>query len=287
MISMAYLIAQVSDIHIGGPAAGSGDRFSAALNEINAMIRKPDLVLLTGDLTHHGSAEEWNELRDRLEALTVPWEAIPGNHDQGIAEIAGHRSITAGPVRLVLVDSAREIFDAEDAAWLDEELGVESDRPTVIAIHHPPFETGIWWMDRVGMTGLELFEATVRRHPQVAQVLSGHVHRALTTRWGTCSLWVCPSTAVTVALDLDRADGPAETAEGPAFSLHAYTSSVDGGTDVGIVSHVVPVGPAAARTSIEGTAPEFVSWVRSVQADHEESGRTRPEHPRRSGHEAQ
>lgn len=255
---MAYVIAQISDVHIGGPDPGNGERFSMALDVINAMTRAPDLVLLTGDLTHNGTPVEWDEFRVRLEVLRVPWEAIPGNHDRDIVELAGHRSMDAGPLRLALVDSSRDVFSGSDASWLDEELAAHPDRTTIIAIHHPPFETGIWWMDCVGLAGRELFEAVVRRHPQVIKVLSGHVHRPIQTTWGTCALWVCPSTATSIAADLDPHHDPAETAEGPAISLHAYTGN-------GIVSHLVPVGAAAARSPIGAVAPDFIRWVRGVQ----------------------
>lgn len=254
------MIAQLSDIHIGGMNAGSGERFSAALAEVNRMSRQPDLVLLTGDLTHNGTAVEWDEFKDRLRVLDAPWAAIPGNHDRDIAEIAGHRSLAAGPLRLVLLDTSTDVFTTDDEVWLDAELMRHPDVPTVVAIHQPPFETGIWWMDCLGLKGADLFERVVRRHEQVIKVLSGHVHRLIQTNWGGCSLWVCPSTAVALAGDLDPAHDPAETAEAPTFSLHAYTGK-------GIVSHVVPVGPEAHRTLIEPSAPEFIAWVRGIQAD--------------------
>jgi 3',5'-cyclic-AMP phosphodiesterase len=233
---MAYVIAQISDIHIGGPKPGNGERFSMAIDEINAMTLLPDMVLLTGDLTQNGTAAEWDELRDRLAVLRVPWEAIPGNHDRSIAELAGHRAIDQGPLRLVLIDSSNDEFTATDASWLEDELSAHPDRPTIVAIHHPPFETGIWWMDCIGLTGAELFEDVVRRHAQVAKVLSGHVHRVIQTNWGSCALWVCPSTAVAIAPDLDPDHDPAETAEPPMLSLHMYKTGV-------VVSHVVTVGP--------------------------------------------
>lgn len=257
-----FVIAQLSDIHIGGPNAGSGERFSAAVAEINGMSRQPDLVLLTGDMTHSGTASEWAECKERLRPLRAPWSAIPGNHDRAISEIAGHRSAAAGPLRLVLLDTSGDDFTTDDEAWLEAELSLHPDSPTVVAIHQPPFETGIWWMDCVGLKGADLFEATVRRHEQVLKVLSGHVHRLIQTNWGACSLWVCPSTSVAVAGDLDPAHDPAETAEAPMFSLHAYTGT-------SIVSHLVPVGPAAQRSLIEPNAPDFVKWVRGVQEDRE------------------
>ena len=253
---VAYVIAQLSDTHIGGPHAGSGERLSMAISEINAMGRPPDLVLLTGDLTHDGTTAQWDEVRSRLAELLPPWEAIRGNHDHDLPALAGHRTTEAGPLRLVLLDTSREVFTTDDAAWLDDQLRSDP-RPTIVALHHPPFETGIWWMDSIGLDGQRRFEDVVRRHAHVLKVLSGHVHRAIQTQWGSCSLWVGPSTAVAVAVDLDPAHAPAESAEPPAFSLHAYTA---GGT---IVSHVVPVGPTASRRTIE--APELVERARGLQ----------------------
>jgi len=257
---MPYVIAQISDIHIGGPNAGSGERFSMALAEIGAMTSVPDLVLLTGDLTHNGLRAEWDELVARLDSLSVPWLAIAGNHDRGIDEVAGHRAVDAGPLRLILVDSSSDTFTSADAAWLEQALVADPTAPTMVAIHHPPFETGIWWMDCVGLDGKELFEDVVRRHPQVIKVLSGHVHRAIQANWGGCSLWVCPSTSVAVAADLDPRHEPSMTGEPPTFSLHAYTGAM-------IVSHIIPVGPTAARVPIAVDSPSFVEWAREVQPD--------------------
>jgi 3',5'-cyclic AMP phosphodiesterase CpdA len=261
---VAFTIAQLSDIHIGSPHAPSGENLSVAIDEINAMSRMPDLVLLTGDLTEGGTPSEWAELLERLAELRAPWEAIAGNHDRNIGELAGHRALDAGPLRLVLLDSSSDTFGPADATWLESELAAHADRPTLIAIHHPPFETGIWWMDCVGLEGADELEAVVRRHSQVIKVLSGHVHRTIQANWGSCPLWVCPSTAFSISIDLDPAHEPAESAEGPAFSLHAYTGNT-------IVSHVVPVGSAAQRSPIEPHAPEFISWVRDVQAQRPSS----------------
>lgn len=260
--STAYVIAQLSDTHVGGPNEGSGERLSQALAEIQSMTRRPDLVLLTGDLTHNGTDDEWAEFQERLGALTVPWEAIAGNHDRGIAALSGHRAMDAGPLRLVLLDTSDDTFDDDDAAWLERELTDNAGRPTVIAIHQPPFETGIWWMDCVGLKGMALFESVVRPHRHVIQVLAGHVHRLIQSNWDGCTLWVCPSTSVSVAADLDPFHDPAETAEGPSFSLHAYVNS-------GVVSHLVPVGAQATRNLIKEHAPEFITWVTGEQQRRE------------------
>ena len=151
-----YLLAQMSDIHIGGRNSGNGERFSAAIAEVNAMTRRPDLVLLTGDLTENGTPEEWEEFQERLSLLTVPWEAISGNHDRRLGEFRGHRARSAGPLQLVLLDTRTDVFTRADASWLDAQLTSLPNTPTVLAIHQPPFETGVWWMDCLGLKGGEL-----------------------------------------------------------------------------------------------------------------------------------
>lgn len=256
---MTYVIAQLSDTHVGDPGKPwATEHLRAAVDTINAMTRVPDLVLHTGDITHEATAGEWTTAKAELDRLVAPWVAIAGNHDAGIDELAGHRSIDAGPLRLVLLDGGSNEVSEADAAWLDAELTVHRDRRAVIALHAPPFETGIWWMDVVGLRGAERVEAVVRRHPHVERILSGHIHRAIQSNWGACVLWVCPSTSVTIAADLDPAHDPAETAEAPQIGLHAVTTE-------GIVSHLVPVGPTGDRTSIAAVAGDFVEWARSQQ----------------------
>lgn len=256
---MVLVIAQISDLHIGGPRAGNGERFSQAIESINAMTRQPDLVLVTGDITQVGDDAEWAEFHERIAALRPPWDALRGNHDLRVTDLVGHRALDLGSLRVVLLDTSSDEFTDADAVWLDAELGACVGRPTVIAIHHPPFETGIWWMDVVGLRGADRFEAVVRRHSHVRHVMSGHAHRPITTGWAGCIVTVCPSTAVSVAGDLDPAHDPAETDEPPMIALHAYLADT-------VVSHVVAVGPAAERSSIASKAPEFVAWARQQQA---------------------
>jgi 3',5'-cyclic-AMP phosphodiesterase len=259
---MAIVIAQISDVHIGGPKPGAGDRFSEAIAAINEMSRQPDLVLITGDLTHSGEPTEWAEFRERIGPLRATWDAVRGNHDRRIDAFAGHRSLDLGELHVVLADTSSDEFGEGDAAWLEADLAAHAGQPTAIAIHHPPFETGIWWMDCVGMRGADRFEAVVRQHLHVRHVMSGHVHRPITTAWAACLVTVCPSTSVAVAGDLDPGHDPSETNEPPMIALHAYLPAR-------VVSHVVAVGPTSARSSITSTAPEFVAWARGQQMERQ------------------
>jgi 3',5'-cyclic-AMP phosphodiesterase len=142
------------------------------------MSRQPDLVLVTGDPTHSGSQAEWDEFRARIAPPRAPWDAVRGNHDRRIEEHVGHRSLDLDELHVVLLDTSTDEFTDDDAVWLDSHLGLRA-QATAVALHHPPFETGIWWMDCVGLRGIDRFETVVRRHPHVRHVMSGHVHRPI------------------------------------------------------------------------------------------------------------
>lgn len=256
---MSVVIAQISDVHLGGPNEGSGERFSEAIDAINSMTRQPDLVLITGDLTHAGSETEWAEFRERVAPLRATWDAVRGNHDRRIDAHVGHRSLDVGGLHVVLLDTSSDEVTDDDAAWLDGHLGEHRAESIAVALHHPPFETGIWWMDCVGLRGIDRLEAVVRRHPQVRHVMSGHVHRPITTSWAGCLVTVCPSTSVAVAGGLDPRHDPAETSEPPMIALHAYLADT-------VVSHTIAVGSAARRSPISVNAPAFVDWARAERA---------------------
>src|SRR5262249_61769438 len=73
--------------------------------------------------------------------------------------------------------------DGERLRWLDAELSRAPDVPTLMAMHHPPFATGVRPWDELG--GIPPAELTalaegVGRHPQVRRLVSGHLHRTVT-----------------------------------------------------------------------------------------------------------
>ena len=247
------LVAQITDLHVAPDGSfmrqfvDSNELLARAVTYLNTMTPRPDVVLATGDLTDHGTAEEYALLREILGALEVPLFLVPGNHDEvdvlraeyGTPEYARDSFdyvVDDFPVRLLALDSTvigrhdGEISDAQ-LAWLDATLAAAPDRPTMVFLHHPPFETGVWWMDCIGLTGARELEAVVRRHPQVRLVVAGHVHRSVTSAWGTTIVSVAPSTCHQVAMALHPDCPPRMTNEPPMLALHQWTGDA-------FVSHV-------------------------------------------------
>ena len=218
--------------------------------------RRPECVLLTGDLVAEGLPEEYARLREMLAPLPMPVHPIPGNHDSREAlreAFSDHPLVaaTAGDafvqyvveldgLRVVMCDTKTESaggsFDGPRLTWLDSVLSGAGGDPVLVAMHHPPFETGIAAMDAIGLDGTDDLAAVLARHPSVALVVCAHVHRTGMATCGGVPVFLCPSTSVAIALDL-RPGAPGRLIrEPPGFALHV----VRGGGE--IVTHVQPLG---------------------------------------------
>jgi 3',5'-cyclic AMP phosphodiesterase CpdA len=264
---MTTLLVQLSDLHIkkpGSVAYGHVDTAAflrQAVESVGRLPQRPDAVVVTGDLTDFGRDDEYAHLRDLLAPLKSPVYLLPGNHDDraglrrafpdhGYLDIdsggdggAGFIQyvVTIGGLRLVAVDTVvagqahGEVCDAR-LAWLDACLAQDADTPTVVALHHPPFATGIGHMDRIGLRRSDDLAAVIARHRQVVRVIAGHLHRSIQAGWAGTLAMTAPSTAHQVCLDLADDATPGYAMEPPGFLVHHLP---DAGP---LVSHLMPVG---------------------------------------------
>lgn len=259
------LIAQITDFHVRAPGKLAYRRVDTAaylkraVGELMRCDPLPDVVLATGDLTEGGQAEEYEYVRELLAPITLPLYVIPGNHDEREtmrAAFSDHAylprvgflqyAVNDYPLQLLALDTVIPGAPGGDLCgerlgWLDAHLRKLPDKPTVVFMHHPPFNTGIRHMDDMGLANADAFGAIIERHPQVERVLCGHVHRAIQARYKGTVASICPGTAHHVKLDL-RPDAPAEfTLEPPAFQLHLWRE------DSGLVTHTASIGDYPAQ----------------------------------------
>jgi 3',5'-cyclic AMP phosphodiesterase CpdA len=254
------LLAQLTDLHIkprGRLAYDQVDTATALATVVAHLGRlnpAPDAVIATGDLVDAGQADEYEFLRELLAPLTQPVFLLPGNHDlRGPLRAVFHDHRYLGtdgpirytvetlPVRLVVLDSVVEyqphgVVDPLQLDWLDRQLEAAPGRPTIVALHHPPFKTGLAFMDRIRLSNGPDLAAVIRRHPQVERVLCGHLHRPIQTRWAGTLASTGPSTAHQLSLALNPDTPPAFRLEPLGYQLHLYTP------EDGLVSHTVSVG---------------------------------------------
>lgn len=238
------ILCQISDLHIKPErrlaygVVDTATMLERCVAHINQLAQRPDAVIATGDLVDGGSRAEYSLLRELLSPLTMPLYLMPGNHDerQAMRQVFNDHPylqsttsfiqyvVDQFPLRLIALDTVIPgqgggTLCGERLTWLERALA-ESGKPTVIALHHPPFVTGIGHMDRVALDSSTRLEQIVARHPQVERVISGHLHRPITVRFGGTVASTCPSPAHQVALDLAPDASDDFIMEPPAFQLH-------------------------------------------------------------------
>lgn len=263
--NLPRLLVQLSDPHLS--AAGelvltrvdTRKAFVEALDRISHLSGKIEALLITGDLTANGRADQYAVLRELLAPLPWTVHLVAGNHDhrehlaQAFPEIASRCPALPGQplcyasdvdrYRLIVLDSSVPgvpygELDPAQLDWLEQTLAAEPLRPTLLALHHPPFASLIAPLDRMSLQrGAAELEAIVRRHPQVERVLCGHLHRAVTVRYAGTIAQCAPSTAH--QMDLGFApDAPLKyVMEAPALLAHAWSQ------DGELASHLVPIAP--------------------------------------------
>lgn len=243
------LIAQITDCHIGfdrtDPEEDNVVRLRAVLGHLSHGPNRPDLLLLTGDLTNGGDAQSYARLGTLLAGYRFPYRLMAGNWDERAALVAAFPETTSDGgfvqfeqplpgLRLIALDTSEPgrkagAFCAERAAWLGARLDADPITPVLIAMHHPPIISGLDWLDGSEVEPwIERFRAVIAGRPQVRAIIAGHLHRTIHSSFAGIPLTVCPSSAPAVTLDLGRfdpeqPDGRAMVAaEPPAYALHRW-----------------------------------------------------------------
>ncbi len=263
MPSKPVRIAQISDLHIKPPGTLAYGRVDTAhalercVTALNEFIPQPDLVVISGDLADTPTSGEYDHLKRLLAPLKRPFVGIPGNHDSremmraafpnaGYAFSSGplNQKVETGGLDLLLLDSSvpgkpQGELDAPTLQWLDTTLASAPDRPALLFLHHPPFITGIWHMDRQNLHNAGELASIVRRHPRVQLIATGHVHRATLAMFAGVPTTICPAPNHAVDLDLEQLRPPSFKVEQPAFHLHSWFPGEGFGN---VVTHQVPIG---------------------------------------------
>jgi 3',5'-cyclic-AMP phosphodiesterase len=183
------LIAQLSDVHVGG-ARYREELLRTAIEEINAA--EPDFVVIAGDLTDDGYPDQYPLAEQELAAIAAPQIVrVPGNHD---ARNVGYllyedtfgtrdsqlRFESAGlDVALVGVDSSKPDIDEgeigrEHYGWIEEGFAPDADLRVFVCHHH------LMPVPGTGRERNQVLDAgdvlALLRRSSVDLVLSGHRH---------------------------------------------------------------------------------------------------------------
>jgi len=253
------LIAHLSDTHVrtGPLAAEPAANLHQALGRILSMRPRPDCVVITGDLCEYEYTGVYADLRALIERFPLPIHLTTGNHDspadlidtfKGTAFLGATASTTYSVdypgATIIALDSNRPdspagFLGAEQLAWLDDTLAQRPGVPAFVCLHHPPIALGIPFLDGMRLEDGPALGEVVARHPHVARILAGHVHRVIVAPFAGTIVSTAPSTYRQSGLRLHDAEPPGYLAEPTGYLLHQLL-------DGNVVTHSVVASHAGA-----------------------------------------
>jgi Icc protein len=210
-----FRLLQLTDLHLyaepGQRLLGQNTRrtLETVLALAQARHWPPDAIVLTGDLVHDEQSATYSYVRERFDALGVPYHCLPGNHDR-LDLLVGHldpdaasalRVVPAGAWDLVLLDSTVPGDEGGHLplhvlAALAARLRAGDARPTLIFLHHHLRPLGSRWIDTMQVDNGATVVAELARHSQVRAVICGHVHQDAEQDAHGVRLLATPSTCV-------------------------------------------------------------------------------------------
>lgn len=255
------LIAQITDLHLDpqkGPSCGNTHRLRQVIADINQMKRRPDMVVMTGDLAEQGKGETYKVLKAEISNLKMPTYFAMGNHDDRTAFAACFSNanfnegflqyvINGEALRVIVIDTSEPglhggAFCQSRANWLATELAKAPGTPTIIAMHHPPTDSGIPWLTTPDNAAwAQRFKAVINPHKNVVHIICGHIHRNIFMRFAGSTLSVASAVALQAklelaAIDINKPDGRVLLEEAnPGYALHHWNGKT-------MTTHNVTVG---------------------------------------------
>jgi 3',5'-cyclic-AMP phosphodiesterase len=220
----SLLVAQITDVHLyAAPETKlmglpTWESFQAVIRMVKELPLLPDLFVLTGDLSQDVSVESYQHLWNALSPFDRPTYWLPGNHDEDIPRMeqvlnhppfSAQKSFQAGQWQIILLNSAvpncvHGELSTMELEWLDDQLQKANNRPTLVAIHHPPLLIDSAWMDAIGLKKADDFLAVLDRHAHAKLVLCGHIHQEFEAERAGVHYLGTPSSCVQFKPNSDR-----------------------------------------------------------------------------------
>jgi len=194
-----FTFVQISDSHIGFNRPANTDvngTLQLAVDQINAAVHQPDLILHTGDLTHLAKLGEFDTLGEILKGLRQKQVFyVPGEHDiagddarlflERFGKSAGGKtwqSFDHKGVHFIGLNNCAQLeglgaIGAEQLEWLGKNVdSIGSSTPIVVFAHIPLWSVYPEWGWATKDSAQAL--AILKRFGSVT-VLNGHIHQVM------------------------------------------------------------------------------------------------------------
>jgi 3',5'-cyclic AMP phosphodiesterase CpdA len=211
------LFLQISDTHIGFNKEANPDvvgTLTETIALVNAMPKKPALVIHTGDITHLSKASEFDTAAQLLAQLNVTeLHTTPGEHDVADASVTeyfsrygkssqdrGYYSFDHHGVHFISLINVLNFkanglgnLGQEQLEWLEKDLrGRSASTPIVVFAHMPLWTVYAPW--GWGTADADQAMSYLKRFGSVT-VLNGHIHQIVQKVEGNITFHTGRSTA--------------------------------------------------------------------------------------------
>ena len=213
-------------------------RLAAAVACINRDHPDIAFVIVTGDLAHWGEEAAYENLADVLADLVAPAILLMGNHDR---RNVFSRYFPRTPRDLNGFVQTMQVFDSASILTLDSlneaapdgagllcehrlaflEHGLAcapKDRPLLLFQHHPPFDTGLRYMDTIRLANAEAEWEVIARTRRPDYLFMGHLHRPIGGLWRGIPFHIQRALVHQVAFDLETEGHIPASHEAPDYA---------------------------------------------------------------------
>lgn len=239
-------IAQISDLYIAPKNDETANAIKMVTNlkkciaHINKRTVKPDLVLITGNITNNGSVDACIHARELLDQLDCTYKLVPGpNDDRRITlsifehacanEVGGVLSYVVNdyPLRLIGLDSMGHngtggFICPKRQDWLYGNLAEMPSQATLIFMHHSPINLGVSEIGEEPLGNALQLGQIISSFTNIKGIICGHVNFASHTSWHGTVISTAPSMGIPLAHDSVE-----DVDDAPAYNMHHFTKNED------------------------------------------------------------
>lgn len=235
----------------------------------HAFALHPDATqaVVLGDLTHHGSHDEYARLKPLLDTCPMPMKLTIGNHDirEEMCAAFGADTLTNGFAQHAWVEDGTlflllDTIDEEDHAprhggwlcearlgWIADQIATHQPGRIVAMMHHPPFDTGLPGADRIKLMNGSVLLDLLQKAQVPTHLICGHVHRTISGMVRGIPFTVLKSTCHQSPLDLTNPSSALSVDEPGAYGVLLLT-------DTQVIVHSEDVFAAARPVALDAAS---------------------------------
>jgi Icc protein len=179
------------------------------LAHVQAGRQVPELLLITGDLTHDETQQGYEQLKSILDPLQIPTYVLPGNHDiphlmeQTLNSewISNQQRILLDTWQIIMLNTRVEnseggALEESEFTFLQQCLDDRPDKHVLVCMHHQPVPVGSTWLDTMQVQNSGRLLQMLVQYPQVKAVIWGHVHQVFSDQYEHIQLMSSPATCL-------------------------------------------------------------------------------------------